>query len=664
MRMEEIIFPHNQLIINTGETYTGIIFEPFASEKPSDYTLNPPSEATPIGPYHSAIVPGGSGWTEKPDTGGTSLTKDVPIGDVKPLFFLSMCYAIWKALHAKRRLGFFLLTVLMSLRLNATITELSFTPNNSIRGNETLIINPTIASIPEGSVQVCWGVYYDADCSYEVEDIVFSRAMRTGYNAVSCTMPMIPGTYYIKCSLQTGTLCNGTLDSYYVFPVVVYPTDADIVLTREAQGSASRINLTEEASKMAYGAMRFSKTTLNNAALSPYERYNYFISFPFDVQVANIYGIGEVGSHWLLYYYDGKGRAEEGFFAERTDNWVMIDDTDSILHAGQGYLLQLNSIQMAADNEEVWANNSEVATLFFPALSSISSIVTENETIPALSDAYECTIDLSATLGEEADRTKKDSYWRCIGVPSFEAPTGISELTYLYEWNPVDNSLNVASCDDFDFLPTQAYLVQNKGEIIWTDVSKPASVAAQHKEQNSFEWRLDLQQGETECDHTYIRFSEQASNNFDFGLDLCKEVNHGKANLYTYAGYERLAGNCIPYSDDTTIVRIGLQIIEDGEYSFYLSNHISHTEVILVDNENKHRTHLNALNYQVMLPAGEYKDRFSLHIAPISNAPTHIETDGVSTDERIRKAHKVLMNGILYIIRNGKMFTITGQEVK
>ena len=49
--------------------------------------------------------------------------------------------------------------------------------------------------------------------------------------------------------------------------------------------------------------------------------------------MADIYGIGTVGTDWRILYYDGKGRAEEGFFAERTDNWVMIDDTVSPLTA-------------------------------------------------------------------------------------------------------------------------------------------------------------------------------------------------------------------------------------------------------------------------------------------------------------------------------------------
>ena len=104
--------------------------------------------------------------------------------------------------------------------------------------------------------------------------------------------------------------------------------------------------------------------------MSEFARYNYFISFPFDVKIGDISGIGTVGTDWRILYYDGKGRAEEGFFAERTDNWVMFEDTEDVLHAEEGYLLQLNTYSMQEENEDVWINGMDVACLFFPALSS------------------------------------------------------------------------------------------------------------------------------------------------------------------------------------------------------------------------------------------------------------------------------------------------------
>ena len=657
---------NNQLINNTGDTYSGIIFAPFSNMTPSDYNYenNMSSWSMVVsGPNKGKITPSEEGWTEKPDKGGTDLSKEAPIGDPSCLCVFAILYCIYIAIKKKRnrRHTLSILALLFTLPLSASITAFRFNPASGVRAGEELIIQPTIASVPAGSVQVCWGLYYDADCSYEVENLDFSRIALNGPNAVTCTMPLTSGTYYIKSSLHTGARCSGVLDSYYVTPIEVYPADADIVLTREAQGSASRIDITEESSKQAYGALRFSKTRLNDESVSPYERYNYFVSFPFDVKVEDIYGIGEVGTHWLLYFYDGKGRAEKGFFAERTDNWAMIDDTDSVLHAGQGYLLQLNSIQMRANNESVWVNGKDVATLYFPALSPFDEVVTANETIPALSEAYQCTIDLSASLGSKGDRRTKDSYWRCIGVPSFDSPGSVSELSYLYEWNPGDNSLNVQSSIGFNFLPTHAYLVQNGGAIIWTDVTRPM-LAARQQEKSLYEWRVGLTKDDTPCDHTFLRLTESATKEFDFGQDLSKELNAGKANIYSLVGYERLAGNCMPISEQMTVVPLGVTISETGEYTFGVQESETQGTLLLTDLETGVRTNLVETSYSVYLEKGTYDKRFSLEISTSSNATTGLEdTYKRYSDPDIRK---ILIDGQMYIEKGGKRYNLTGLLVK
>ena len=163
---------------------------------------------------------------------------------------------------------------------------------------------------------------------------------------------------------------------------------------------------------------------------------------------------------------------------------------------------------MAADNEDIWANDADIVTLFFPAHSTFSSVTTANETIPALGEAYRCTIDLSASLGsDEGDRRTKDSYWRCLGVPSFEDPSGVSGFAYLYEWNKSDNSLHVVSSAGFDFEPSHAYLVQSDQEIVWTDAVKPASVIARQKAKGTDkEFRIELQYGTAICDQIFFSF--------------------------------------------------------------------------------------------------------------------------------------------------------------
>lgn len=622
----QIELPHNQLILNAGEHHTGIIFAPFGDEVPSDYSA----------PRHAPISSSGSGWIARPDAGGTVLSKDAaaPIGDPNILALFALIY-----MGVKKCFCLLIVLFFSTMQIGAQVSELSI--SKAVSG-EGVTINPTITSVPYANASICWGLYYDSSCDNSVDGIGFYGAPSTGVNAVGFIAPANAGTYFLKTSIQAAYVCGGLVDSEVITPIVIYPADADIVLLRDAQSTAVQVDVTDRVSK-AYGVMRFRKTVLNNAAVSAFERYNYFISFPFDVKIGDIYGIGTVGTDWRILYYDGLGRAQEGFFAERTDNWGMFDDTDDVLQAGEGYLLQLNTESMAEENTAIWRNGADIVSLFFPALSTISEMETENVTIPALGSDYACTIDLSASLGDEADRRVKDSYWRCIGVPSFSSPSGVTNLDYFYQWNMADNSLTVKSSDKFTFLPTHAYLVQNGASFTWLNALRPASIVARQKDAQMQEWQLEIWQGDTEHDRAFVRLTDEAdvTNNFDFGHDLSKELNPGKANIYTLVGYERLAANVLP--ETVQNIPVGIQIAQSGEYRITLNK-----GAWLVDSQ----TGVRSQDYTVFLNAGTYEGRFSIAIGDA--IPTGFDPQE-RTSENIRK---VLFHGILYIEKDGKKYII------
>ena len=621
---------HNQLILSNGQVHKGNIYNPFTNEVPSEYS----------GRNKVAIGGSGTGWADRPDVGRTSLSKtgaEVPIGEPYVLALFALIY-----MGLKKSVLAGMLLFVASMPIHAQVTDLTI---STARSGRTVTINPTIASVPYANASVCWGLYYDAACTNAVDGIRFSAAPLTGVNAVGFTAPTIAGTYYLKTAISAAYVCGGLVDSEVITPIAIYPADADIVLLRDAQDAAERVDVTDTESQ-AYGVMRFRKTAVNDEAVSAYERYNYFISFPFDVKVGDIYGIGSVGTDWRILYYDGIGRAQEGFFAERTDNWVMFGDTEDVLHAGEGYLLQLNTYSMDADNEAIWTNGADIASLFFPALTTMSAVETTNVTIPALGSEYVCTIDLSATLGDDnADRRAKDSYWRCVGVPSFSSPTGVEGLEYFYEWNKGNNSLIAQSSEGYTFLPTHAYLVQEGESFTWLNTTVPTSVAAPRRDAASQEWKLAIWQGEELQDQTFVRQTdeEDVTGGFDFGHDLSKELNAGRTNVYTMVGHERVAANMLPETVGT--VPVGIVIAQSGEYRLTLTE-----GAWLVDQQTGVRTQDDT----VYLDTGTYEGRFVVEIAsPIS---TGIQQSVVS--DQFSDIRKVLIDGILYIEKDGKRYTI------
>jgi hypothetical protein len=291
----------------------------------------------------------------------------------------------------------------------------------------------------------------------------------------------------------------------------------------------------------------------------------------------------------------------------------------------------------------------------------------------------------------------KDSYWRCIGVPSFanydgslyktaqdadnetepiiwntnyEWKANNAAFPFLYEWNVQDNSLHVQSTNKYNFRSTFAYLVQNGNPIYWSAVNtKPSNIVARRQaasEINNYEWKLTLSRNEQIEDQAFVRLSndEKITNNFDFGQDLSKEFNYGRSDIYTLIGYEKAAANSLPLSEQTTLIPLGLSIEYNGDYTIAMPDGTANIGVTLIDTESNTRTNLSAgMEYTLTLKKGDYNNRFFIEISPIQQTPTDIEyvTGDSNSQNSVRK---VLIDNILYIVRDGQIFDARGARVK
>ena len=508
---------------------------------------------------------------------------------------------------------------------------------------------------------------------------------------------------------------------------------ADLMVIRRHQENATCVTLTNENSKLtdvktAYGAMQFNRWTINNRGgaddldvdhctklsgshrvydetitnqyhpvlplaeqTSIYERGLYFISFPFDVHLSDVFGFGTYGTHWVISTYNGKRRAERGYFAEDCinedcTNWDYIwDPTGFVMKANEGYLLSLDLDLMKHDNTSFWANNISQVELFFPSTAAVKSIEKTDYTMPALTEEYLCKINHNTPDG---DRRVKDSYWRCIGVPSFADYDGSlttdgnntinwkadytwkadnGAFPFLYEWNVTNNDLVVRSTNSYKFRATYAYLIQNGNEIHWEAVNtnKPASIIARDQTENmsNYEWKIALLRNDAPADHTFIRMTdnESVTSAFDFHQDLAKEFNYG-ANIYTLVGYERLAANSLPMSDSTTIIPLGVSAQEAGDYTIAMPEGVENIGITLVDNETGIHTNLSAgQEYTLTLNKGICENRLFIEVSPIQNTPTDLEY--TTEDTREQTTRKMLIDGMLYLIRDGVIYDAQGHRL-
>ena len=486
--------------------------------------------------------------------------------------------------------------------------------------------------------------------------------------------------------------------------------NADLMIIREHQGEAQQISFGVGGAldnvKTVYGAMKFNKYTVNGkekdgghaaTGASRYERDLFYISFPFDVKLSDAFGFGTYGQHWILEYYDGKGRAANGFWVDSDPNWkfVMPSQRSSFtMKAFEGYILALDLDEMT-ESASIWDNGVEDVYVYFPSSAEVDDIQATNRLISIDQDGYECTINRATPDG---NRTIKDSYWHCIGVPSFanysstlydvEGGTAIDwsdddgtidwstpSLPYLYTIDWSDKSLDVTTSATFSFKATYSYMVQYAGATIYwsaVNVTPSSIVARQSSAPKNAEFRIELQKDGQKADQTFVRLTEDenVTTGFDFNYDLSKEFNKNKANLYTLvttvkdgdASVTQSAANVLPMTEQTTVIPVGVKIAADGDYTFAIPDGTEGIGVTLIDNETGIHTSLSALDYTINLNAGTYDNRFVIEISPISQISTDIEnTEYRAQDTDVRK---VLINGILYIVRDNKMYDAQGHQVK
>ena len=470
--------------------------------------------------------------------------------------------------------------------------------------------------------------------------------------------------------------------------------NADIMFVREHQGNVTQISFGEDKSiseiHNVYSVLRFNKSTINDLSLSRYERDIFYVSFPYDVRVSDIIGFGTYGTHWIIEYYDGADRAAKGFWKDSKSFWKFITPamaSSYVLKAGTGYIVALDLDRM--DNySTIWANTSTVELIFPGDISSIS-----NQEVTYNMPSHQCNI--GPRWEGASDRRIKDSHWNILGVPTYHNTTGSfanhtdeignkeqvwsadGKPKYLYTWNMTDNSLTVTDATDYNYKAMHAYVVQYYGDVTFHTSTNavPAIVARRTYAEAPSEvtFRMEIQQNDQMVDHTFVTLSndETVSNEFVFGEDISKEFNANKANIYSMvtsilndtATVTEVAGNTLPMSNQTMVVPVGVDVNTTGDYTFSIPDGTNGIGVTLIDNETGIRTSLTALDYTVNLTAGTHEGRFLLEISPIHNAPTGVEAvtdDGLP----VTGARKVLIDGILYIVKGDKLYDVRGTMIK
>ena len=546
---------------------------------------------------------------------------------------------------------------------------------------------------------------------YEVDVKVYpgaTAAVKANYNSTSQSLiaagtTLLGGTeatlYQIRLiyDFRTNYLMSAWMPDGNVSEAI--ELNSDIMIVRRGQNDANQLSFSGDGEltdvKRAYGVFEFRKSDMvgNMGSWNDYgNTYGlcmYYFSLPFDVNVSDIFGVGTMGDDWRIQFYNGKKRAEKGWFAGdgTTTFWEDVP-ADTVLYAYEGYLLMLNRSHFNNGSHKVWNNVTTSAYLYFPSTEPVYALdsIEKPITVPS----HECTIDRfftqdsltyynkeTKTWGKGARNHKYvDSHWNMMGTPLFrnKAAKSLTECTvkigeadstlnYVYEWVPSTNSLSARQVlnTSFTFKPMFAYMVQYSGTVTFEGAAiKPAAIAAHRtSEHKQYTVELELTKENQFAGRTYIELRENAVDSFMLNEDMYMMKGSKIADIYTHAGGYEVAANVLTVNSH--VVPVSVDTKSAGTYTISMPSNFSGT-VTLVDKFANTRTNLGVEDYEIYLEKGTISDRFEIEIN-INNVPTAI--DGVSGGSlKDGNAHKFIMNDMLYILKDGVLYDARGARVK
>ena len=161
-------------------------------------------------------------------------------------------------------------------------------------------------------------------------------------------------------------------------------------------------------------------------------------------------------------------------------------------------------------------------------------------------------------------------------------------------------------------------------------------------------------------DNVIMLAREDFTDGFDNGWDGRKVAGAEVApQMYALTTDGNMAYNCVPDMEGTVLSFT--KGTEDATYTFSFEYEGDDTWY-LNDLKKQTSTLISEIDtYTFTSMAGDNAARFVISHTPIANTPTAIENGGAIDGANVRK---LMIDGTLYIIRGGQMFTADGQVVK
>ena len=351
-----------------------------------------------------------------------------------------------------------------------------------------------------------------------------------------------------------------------------------------------------------------------------------------------------LGSTFDLLWYDGEERAQNG---PSDACWVYIEDDQLERHThytmlpGRAYMIYLTS-----DAQTIRFERKEGEDL-----------------LTTTADVY---------VHPQTTGNAKDANWNGIANPAtyhayMNAASGKKGQIYVAiddRYEPIED---MSATPLIVGQPVFVQSTETKSVVACVDKSDYASHAPRRIQANdNAGGSIEVRIGRTENSYTdrlYISMDKYKEDTYLIGEDLAKAgVSNKVAQMWVERYDARLCANTAFAPNGTAVYPLGISVPQAGEYTIYLPNGENESDYVFLTLNGRVIWNLSYAPYVADLAAGTTQVYGLKRVR--NNAPataTGTENTEVNEHETVRK---YLIDNKVYIMRNGAMYSVTGQKVQ
>ncbi|MCR4664772.1 MAG: hypothetical protein K5660_05350 [Paludibacteraceae bacterium] len=413
---------------------------------------------------------------------------------------------------------------------------------------------------------------------------------------------------------------------------VVEPTTvANLTIKASATGAGQLIGA--DNVQIATGGNAYFKYQFNAAAKTWYD-----FAVPFECNGASIMNASNntltLGKDYHIISFNGATRATIADEDKDTDKsaWEFLaQQADKTLVPGRLYMIYFNDAQA----EVTFTKKSGAA------------IVYADQVMVSLYDNG----GYATTLAEN---------WNGIGNPTlYTVQMSVEQVTFGQFYKPGDDSYDTKTLDAEAMYVGKAVFVQAKVSCAVAVEQFPMSAPIRRSAYESDESVITISDDTQVTDRVYLLTSEDALDEYVIGEDLAKVgVSSKVAQMWVNRYDAKLCVNTVAADEnDVTEYPMGIYAPKAGAYTIAAVESKAGTQVLLTMNGIV-VADLTRGAYTLDLARGT-TTAYAIRVVGQRGVPTAIDS-AVDAQEG---AEKVIRNGVLYIIREGKVYDAQGNEL-